>query len=496
MEYPFDEEKSVVDSQVFAVLAKYFPLVDDLDIQSDREFNMHRRGMYIFNWNHGWETLMSMPLEDLVSLSPFLFVRGEFAFENKDRKDNFDTDRLLALMKERGVTAKAYLDALGDFEFVKMGPESTQIIAAISHSLESISDSESRYASNYYNSFGIRFQETKERLKTLNKGKAAPFTLEKSLSFEDAPVCLRYADDGRLYVLDVKGTLHEFTSGEKTNQWELFIEYEFDSEFDMMPTLPSIAVAQEYAFIVGGHTIKRYDLSNRQRRAGKIYANIEQTIEIQGYCRALIHDIVLKEGNLLLSLSDPDKRGHSIVQGLPQEGSIDFREIYRGPFPSGFMHSSLAEYTLRMDVHCGHLFFPRKTGISLYQGDGQRGQKPKELLSEELLTPGHEDRGYGVTSPITKFAFGDSFMVAQAFFNGFEIPMLAIFRPVYAQEPGLVSGIMAVPPDRLVLEYMGYAPKMTGKTLIDTSIGAHGTEFATTHSILHKVYIHRMNEGN
>lgn len=497
IDYPFDEERACIDKEGFETLGRYFPLVNNLSKNSKVQG-------FCFQWDNGWEMLRRMSVEDLCQLSPSLFAYGYGGFSisrgDLSRRDGFSPDELLRLMKERGITRDIFLEYAGNFEFKSLGPESASIIAVIAYDLEPDNGfpEQSSYISNEYGRLKKSFKENSERLQGYNKGKESPFTLDQILTFDNEPACLRFSDTGKLYVLDTQAVLHEFTGAEKTGEWALWRRNGMPNidEMSLMggfQSFPNIAVAGDHVFVVTGEfDITRYNLSHHDTWKGKVAIDAE-VYTGQGNGRMVNHDVVIKDKNVFVSMSDERGWRRYIGQAVSQGKNIQFKTIYEGRFPVSDLRSNLEDHTLRLDIHKGHLFFPRKTGISLYRGMRPDGQKPKEMLEGYVDPQGL----YNPVNPITKFSFGDNFMVAQAKLQGFEIPMLCIFRSVYEQREGtglVPAGIMPAP-DRLELEYIGYSPKLTGITLMNASLSAHGDTFAMTNSSFKKVFVYRMKEA-
>ncbi len=496
--YPFDDEKAYLDRQTFAAFSRYFPLrprpaVEEGD--NDGYQRAYDLGHGVFEFKNGWNVLANMPIDELCTLSPFLFAQGPYGIHVIDWREpeSFKTTKVLDIMKQRGITPDIFLQYMGTFEFDAIGPETGQMIAAIINDLDPRSGhGETNFMDGHYRSSQKRYAETKEKLKHINRADKAPFTLEAILSFEHKPTCLRYADDGRLYVLDEKGELHEFTEGQKTNQWKLWLEDCDLGRHNMMlgdlQVFPNMAVTDGYAFVANGDMVlRRFNLTKPKRFEGKNVSDAKCSTEHQG--RNLIHDVVLRDGNVIVSMSDRHASYRYIGQWVEEE--VKIKIVYEGKYPISRMRSTGADYTLRLDVHKGQLFFPRGNGMSLYKGFGSTGQEPKEMIEEYARAK----KSYGVTSPLSKFSFGDNFMVAQAHLKKFELPMLCIFRPRYKTETTeIIPTAFSPPPNRLELEHVCYPPRFTGETIMNASISAHRNAFAMTNSSFKRVYVYRVDE--
>ncbi len=499
VDYSFDEKKELIDKQGFEVLARYFSIRKDV---AERKHTNH-----LFEWGNGWDTLKALSPHELCTLSVFLFSYGSAAFtanrDNLELKNKCSSEGLLKLLEEKMIDKKMFLELAGELELKVLGDETMQIIAAIANDLNSKDFfKETNHAANWYPIFRERFVNNNELIQKYNGGRRKPFYLETTLSFDHTPVCLRFSEDGKLYVLDSESILHEFIGREKSNEFPLFTRHKLPSMqggfIGDTTALPNISIAGKYLFLTtGGYEIARYNLEETQKFEGKIIPDHSHYDN-----RFIFHDIVIKEGNVLISISD-DKReqdfhnneryiGRVIIQEQESDGNIRIEEIYRGRFPTSFTHNSLDDYTLRMDVHNGQLYFPRGAGISLYRGKEPDGKKPKEMIAAYK----REIEWYDSVSPIMKFGFGNDFMVAQARLKGFDIPMLCFFRAEYdATESTELAplGIIA-PPSRLKLDYITYPPKITGQTLTNASLAAHENRFAITHSSLNKVVIYSVTQ--
>ncbi len=479
--YPFDEKSTCIDRTCFEVFSKYFKVADPPSDSQERKA-YDKFGRWYFHWD-GWETLDKLSYDDLCKLSPFLFVYHQYVFD----RSGLSAQKLIEFMRKKGLTKEQYLACVGDFEFKALGPESTQITYTIAQDLSSQNLwFESTHAGSYFECFKQRFEKHSALLEQHNAGKENPCRLEKILTCDDEPVCLRYAPDGRLYVLDAKAVLHEFTSGEKTREWPLFIRRGIPSVNVMnlehtCQTLPMIAVAQDTVFLtIGRHEVLRYNLNEDTYCNGKISSDKQHHAGTH-----LVHDVLIKDGTVFVSMSDEQAERHFIGLVCEKRGKTHVKEIYEGSFPRGFLKINWEDQTLRLGLHKGHLFFARGTGISMYQG---QDQKPKEMLRQYA----RDEEEYEPVIPVTKFSFGEDFIVAQAQLKGFDIPMLCVFRPVYAmQEGGALTTHGSLPlPLGFELDYVTYPPKLTGITLLNTSLSAHENQFAMTHSFLKKVFVY------
>lgn len=82
--------------------------------------------------------------------------------------------------------------------------------------------------------------------------------------------------------------------------------------------------------------------------------------------------------------------------------------------------------------------------------------------------------------PITKFTFGDDYLVAISLFNTRDgIPLITLYKQR----------------DHTWFDLVGadYIPKFWFKTLIDNNVSAHQKEFAVPHSDLKKVFVYKVN---
>ncbi len=475
VDYPYDDAQDFIDRETFDVLGKYFSLI--------KEYK-ERRGVNIFKFDLG--TLLEMNTTDLVRLSPYLFAFGHSVFTRG--KQDYDNKRVIELLQNRGVNTQSYLDALIDAEFAGLGPESIQHIADIAMDLDRNKTRDYGFDTDRLNGWIKHSKERVQHHQTIldkyNEGRMPPFTLEKVLNFEEEPVTLRYTKDGSLYVLDIKGNLHEFVSGFKTREWNLLLENGLNMNGMItggVTTYPNIAVEGNLLFLTDGYgNLTRHELRRREALGERVsLVSYVATQDVPRGRRYFHQDVLIQEGNVLVSVSQGDG-SRSIVQVTPSDAKI----VYSGRYPVHSLRNNMEDHTLRLGLHKGFLYFPEEHGLRRFDPQGS-----VEMVGEYVK----QAVDYGTMDPITKFSFGDHFMIAYVSLKDARLPMMGIFRPVYDQE-GMVSSGGFIPPTRFSLEYVGYPPKAVGRTITDASVSAHSNQFAVTHSVFKKVFVYRVNE--
>ncbi len=468
-QYPFDESKVAIDRQSFEVLSNYFQLVEGY--QEGRGY-----GCFIFDR----DTVESLATQELLELSPFLFAHSYGGFQGIGEK--ISSAEILKLMKKQGITGEVFLNRFADFEYHILGDESAQFISAIAADLSG----EARLYGLQTSGFSADFQyyrkhheQYSQSFEEKNQRKKKPYHLKYILTFEHEPVALRYSSNGELYVLDQAGQLHEFKGKKETHQWKIPIpDYILsDSNFiDVMGinTRPNIAVENNTLFLTTkSQGLQRFDLEHlleTETMAMILYqGRVPAQIQPQNI---LIHDVIIKEGNVLVSVSG--KEGRSIIQVKPNATTV----IHQGYFPKRWCQNNFEDYTLRLGLHQGHLYFPEGEGLSRLTAEGTI-----EMLPEII-----QNNPYDAMNPVTKFAFGDNFMVSYATVKGFEFPLLCLFSLEY--DAGLTSPQQIAPPSQIKLFHRGYPPRFTGHTLQNASLSAHAYEFAITNSSFKRVFVY------
>lgn len=538
-EYPLDERYAYIDKQGFDVLSRYFD-ISELWVKIRHEKNEDNGGIYMFRWD-GWEQFEHMDREELCKLAPFFMTFGPSVFMPKymEREEaqkegrplpedvkEFSVSKLTEILKEKGIDEDRFLELNKGLVFRRLLHWNMQYLTMLRNQIAiDESDSITRSNMNMYNKTVTNAREEKARIDALNGERPNPCTLEQILSLERMPVCLRYSLEGKLYVLDVEGVLHEFcriaeTGLCKTKEWPLYTEEGLPDfkEIDILTSMtifPNISVAGGFVFLTNeGNPLRRYNLNGYDGN-GKIapdminakpgsrtnvvpYKKDQMSLFEEGKVRYVLHDVLIKDGNVLISFSDAGAYERYIVEVNPQS-EAGTNIIYRGDFPRAInMRDPLEDHTLRMDLHRGYLFFPRDTGISLYRGYGEGGMPPKEMIEDlKKKNPLGIERLYD--TPITKFSFGSDFMIALAFIKDFDRPLLCLFREKYEQEAQNTDGALVDPhllpsPDRLDLEYIFPMHNFTGSALRTASISAFGKEFAVMHKDLNQVHVYRVEK--
>lgn len=489
VDYPYDESDAAIDRSTFDVFAKYFELRDDF-----RELY----GYNIFIYDEEW--MKQLPALELMRVAPYVLTYRELAFDSgfRVRSENIsrsipDTKEFIELMRCRGITRESFLENMMTFQFSEAGGESTQFISGIATDLEG-SDSflESGGKGMWIDICRKRYLETKEKCAVENKGREKLFSLEHVLKFKAKPVAIDYASNGRLYVFDESGMLHEFIDGLKSEEWQ--IRYRAGSFQDgimsniFSPIFPNISVEGNTLFLTNGPQLERYDLEQK-----KIYRR--EMVKYTGNSLALrqgekvrpsdvwFHDVCLKEGNVFVSVSlRTDER-----YILQIDGAGGHTRLYTGLFPREFgLSNNYQDLTLRLGFFHGGLYFPEQNGISRLSPDG-----PVEMLGDYTR---EINKHLLDIDPITKFAFGHNFLVASGRVKDFEMPMMQVFRPVYPMgERGLVVSSEMVQPTHFERVYIAPIPLQTGRMIKQLSLSACGDSFAMTHYDFERVLLYKMN---
>ncbi len=483
MEYPYDEKTAYLDRPSFEMLAKHFEIIPD-------ESKVKRQGYNTFVYDES--RIRDLPTDELIALSPYLVIHGSFVF-GKGYVGSYEKGsslkRFISLMRERGVTKDSYLDAMIDFEFERMGEESAQFIGVIAHDIEGGNYMESKNAPSWARIMINQNRKNLEKFAGLNEGREQPFELERIIKIDSPPVAIDYSADGRLYIFDKTGMLHEFTDGEKTNDWQ--VRYGFRQYFGghmeaiFSPVFPGISVHEGIMFLTNGDALERHDLEKEaaetkqlQRHAGnKLTKFAEQKVDEKDI---FFHDVCIREGNVFVSASVKTS-----IRYVLQVSGDEFNVVYQGHFPRDHGGSnSLQDLTLRLGFFNGGLYFPVDNGISRYDGE-----ELHEMIGKYAV---EIEQPYDV-DPLTKFAFGKDFMVASGRARDFQIHMLQFYRPVYGGE-GIVQKGSLVHPTHFEREYITTLPKNTGRMMQKLSITAHGDRFAFTHQDFSRVFVYKMKE--
>ncbi len=493
---------------------------DTLDVLS-RHFSLSKAqlwpdyvGMRYFDGESSIATLGGMSKTEFMDVLPYVITHpNAFRFEEGGR---LAPHQLFSLSREKGITQSDLRHHYSSFEMKLLGPETSFITAAIIADIDHVEEKDLGFMSEYacqdvednYRRCVVRWSQNKSVLDVINSGKGSPIQLEQILDFSVAPAAVRFDEHGKLYVFECGGALREFTLGEtkyiQTNVWNLRLDSPFDFgrlTLDGCPvTCPQIALYEGGMYLCTGHTgFSRYELQSHDPSV--IQKSIASTPDM------LIHDIVARDGNLLLSTTDYRHEVHTIFVVNPSATSLSqpvssdsyatslirfgpqlrsLQAVYEGPAPRGFAVRMGWDHTVRMDIHNGDIFFPYGNGIGLYQGKG-------DGWSVAEMTHGLSNEPGSVLTPMTKFAIGDDFIVGQVMVKGVNgVPILALFREQFdATESSLVlrNGGM-VSPSHFDLEHACYVPHITGETQMSASISAYGNRFAITNSTFNKVYIY------
>lgn len=500
-EWPYGNGFSFTSRDTFEVLSKYFKLVDGYET---------KEGIHIFLFDEevfrGLEgkVLCETAVHTLLSYNTS-FVRSEIS----GSKDN-PTTGILKIITEKGITPEWIRRNMFDFTIESIGNASAWILELL------CSDLESGYASwvNSLDMIAVNLREEHKQqtsyVDNLNQGRENPFNLEGIIDIEASPVALTHDSKGRLYVLDSSGKLYQIEGLAITKEWKPQFDY---GTFEVLcrnevsikiEAQPSIAVEKEILFLTTGYDIQRHDLNAISRASDRKEGDSTSLVSLRKVLAKsarvsshglLFHNVVLKEGNVLASVSQ--EFTHFVFQ-ITEEGE---RLVYGGEYPIHPISRNLNDITLRLGVFKAGLYLPRSTGLSLYTSEG-----PKEMLGE-YINPEHP---YSSITPITKFSFGNDFLVAIVELKGSERPLLCTFFPEYNVKESNLAGNDAVEeqsaiakveqvepiqqPERFNLAYATHLPKFTGSMTVRASLSGHGDSFALSDPFFNKVIMYKMNK--
>jgi hypothetical protein len=481
VEYPYEKD-ALLDPQSFELFSRYFGLIPNYEHRSDG------RGVFVYDENK----VTCLPTDELITILPHLLIYRTWAFDGIEEQQP-DPATLIPLLKGRGITKDLFIDLMIDFELPILGNESSQPIGAIAADLDEESFLRSSYliGTHFVDSVSLG-QENTEKCSKANKGRVQPFELEHILKIDAEPVAVDYANNGRLYIFDELGRLHEFTGNDKTNEWNVrkgtggnFYRDTMESIFS--PVFPNISVHENILFFTNGSTLERHDLDKKEINTRQLQHSVGNALmipESEGIKENDIwfHDVCIKDGNVFVSASLRTRERYilQIVEG----GKHNI--IHRGMYPRDQMGSTndYQDLTLRLGIFNAGLYLSEENGISLLTESG-----PKEMIGEYKR---EQEMAYDI-DPITKFAFGDDFMVASGTVKDFKVPMLQVFEPVYDQE-GLIRVREIQQPTRFERTYITDIPKNNAIMIKPMSIAAHGNQFAFTHNDWNRVFVYRMKE--
>jgi hypothetical protein len=488
VEYPYDED-ALLDRKTFDLFSKHFELIPNYERRSD--------GFRIFVYEE--EKILDLSTPELIEISPHLLIYREWAFDGGVRREgNIDREKpdpkkIIELMQEREITRDIFVDTMINFELSILGNESSQPIAAIAADL----DGENFFRNScligdHLEGMISLNQENNQKCAEANRGRVQPFELEHILKIDAEPVAVDYANGGKLYLFDELGRLHEFTEGKKTNEWQVREGVSNNFYRDTMerifsPVFPNISVRDNVLFFTNGSTLERHDLDEKTVHTKQLHKYVGDALVIHRDKKVKkndiwFHDVCIKDGNVFVSAS---LRTHErYILQIVEDGKYNI--VHQGMYPRDPMGSTndYQDLTLRLGIFNAGLYFSEENGISLLTESG-----PKEMIGEYKRK---QMMAYDI-DPITKFSFGDDFMIASGTVRDFKVPMLQVFKPVYDQE-GLIRVGEIQQPTRFERAYITDIPKNDAIIIQPMSIAAHGTQFAFTHNDWKRVFVYRMKE--
>ncbi|HIH10685.1 TPA: hypothetical protein HA241_00680 [Candidatus Woesearchaeota archaeon] len=475
MDFPFDPKRALFDEEAFHVLREYF------ELRPGFADNPEGYGAFLFDFNR----LQGRDIPDILRVSPYLFVFGQFAFP----RDDFSPTQCIQLLRDRGIGCKEYLDAMMDFNFSPLGEFSASVVGTIASFLDPSFSSNPGLLFYEYKSYQDRFSAQQELCARYNGEQENPLSLDFVLDVEESPIALRHAADGSLYVLDEAGILHQFRGEDKIKEWSLDRDFRAGSFHDSLVILPNIMVVGDILYVTSKTELLSFNLAEREvfPRPLEMVIHNDNALHRRDESSLLYHDVLVQDGVILVSVSETVRDyafglERSIVQVLPS-GS---RVAYKGPYPVRNMKTNFDDHTLRLGLFNGDLYFPESTGISALAPEGAR-----EML-RNYVKP---DTNVGAMQTPTKFTFSSKMMIAAVVFNeGQSLPMLSFFTPVYdANSPALVASGQAPYPSRFDLRYVTSLPKITGASIVESSFSAFADSFAYSHPLFKKVFLYRLS---
>lgn len=501
-----DEEKAYLDQVTFDVFCKYF------ELNSKYHSEKYCYGDFKFDQ----KKIENLSQKELLEVSPYILVYGGRLFDEGGRSSTkgFQADRMIKIMKSKGITGEMFLDRYEMFDFPRLGNESAQFISTIFTALEP----EDRYdnASSLHGSWeqicNRRNKETIKSFAKVNQGKKQPFELEGIIKLKYKPEAIDFSDDGRLYVLDSTGALHEFINGEKNDEWQLMYGINDNFKNGLMekiisPTFPNFRVHDKKVFFAYGPKFQKFDLvkiKSEQERLEKELQDMPDFMRdyhkrdnISNRSNNLLkwkpdderikekdiwyHDVCISEDNVFVSAS-LRTHIHYILQ-IFEDGSHE--KVYEGPYPRDQWRSNnMTDLTLRINHFNRGVYFSESNGISLLTPQG-----PKAMIKKYEIEHSEDD-----CETISKFAFGKNFMVAVGRSQEFqEIPVLQTFKPIYENGKNelMKQGDIAQP-SYFERTFVQGVPRQAGTMLQTMSLKAHQDRFAFTHDSFKRVFVYKM----
>jgi hypothetical protein len=328
------------------------------------------------------------------------------------------------------------------------------------------------------------------QIRAANADHDVPHRLERIITLRGEPIATCYDNKGALYILDSTKTLSRVYAGESMTQHlnlsydaERAIEDLHEERYMQLKVMPSIAVGNGFVYLVVEGNIERYDLSTEQQTDFIVPDGIGMQRKDRRFRGPKFHDVIMEEGNVLCSLVSPEGQ-HQIVQwrdGETHEAVVSWmpEEMRCGITFEG------DEQRLSLGVFNGHLFYPQDEKLVAYTTGG-----PRSMLSQYRTgkkgTPMH---------PISKFAFGNDFLVAQLYFDDVSperqvLPLMGIFRPVF--EEGVVTTDQLPCPSYFQRVHVGYFPRSTNYGVTARSIAAKKDSFVVSCPAWREVHIYTM----
>ena len=149
-----------------------------------------------------------LPVDKLLELAPYLVIYGKIAFDHGVRRgQNIEVEqpsaqKLIKLMRKKGITGEQVIDNLFDFQIPKLGEGTAQFIQAIAGDLENPYNFDSSSGGTQADMLIGIHKKIKEGCVKENHGRKKPFELESVLKIGAEPVAVNYSSGGRLYVFD------------------------------------------------------------------------------------------------------------------------------------------------------------------------------------------------------------------------------------------------------------------------------------------------------
>ena len=466
------------------------PLFGMVNISATPEIHQAWRFEYSSDWHS--------ELDDELLCTTALALLTEYSsgFNDLSRTKEVKQEVFQTLL-DRGITPDYVLKTLQDFQFSDLGEHTAPLVLMLADDIKNKQVKETSELGSWARRFSGRYKRQRKILDQYNEGRVNPLSLEQKVTFDKAPIAVTHDSEGTLYVLDSLGKVYAVQNGEIVRTFNPTWEYGTIEEMNRTPifvdqrssALPGIAVHDSFMYLTTGRNLERSDLDIEPEGQFDTRALISMTglirKQVEAGHKMFIHDVLVKEGNVLISVTKGEI-GPSARRSILQVTEDGTNVVYQDGAPLDHSFSSLEDPTLRLGLFKGGLYFPESTGISLYTEQG-----PKRMLQEYVK----DEATSWCFDPLTKFSFGDDFMIAASILRGSDFPLLTIFRPIYAEDTeAIVPVTELVQPERFEFVYANPFPRITVPMINRSSLSAYGDSFAITSPGFKQVLLYKVNQ--